>query len=31
VMHACDEIDLLRQNDATIARDIGFLVQVIRD
>ena len=31
VMHACDEIDQLRQNDATIARDIGFLVQVIRD
>ncbi|MDO9150620.1 MAG: chromosomal replication initiator protein DnaA [Methylotenera sp.] len=31
VMHACDEIDLLRQNDATIARDIGFLIQVIRD
>lgn len=31
VMHACDEVDLLRQNDATIARDIGFLVQVIRD
>lgn len=31
VMHACDEIDLLKQNDATIARDIGFLVQVIRD
>lgn len=31
VMHACDEIDSLRQNDATIARDISFLVQVIRD
>jgi len=31
VMHACDEIDQLRQNDHTIARDIGFLVQVIRD
>lgn len=31
VMHACDEIDLLRQNDHTIARDIGFLIQVIRD
>ena len=31
VMHACDEIDSLRQNDPTIARDIGFLVQVIRD
>ncbi len=31
VMHACDEIDSLRQNDPTVARDIGFLVQVIRD
>ena len=31
VMHACDEIDLLRQNDATYTRDIGFLIQVIRD
>ncbi len=31
VMHACDEIDLLRQNDPTVARDISFLVQVIRD
>ncbi|MGB4812916.1 MAG: chromosomal replication initiator protein DnaA [Methylophilaceae bacterium] len=31
VMHACDEIDLLRKNDTTIARDIGFLTQVIRD
>lgn len=31
VMHACDEIDLLRQNDPTFTRDIGFLVQVIRD
>ena len=31
VMHACDEIDLLRQNDPSIARDIGFLTQVIRD
>jgi chromosomal replication initiator protein len=30
-MHACDEIDLLRQNDPSIARDIGFLTQVIRD
>jgi chromosomal replication initiator protein len=30
VMHACDEIDQLRQNDPTTARDIGFLVQVIR-
>jgi chromosomal replication initiator protein len=31
VMHACDEIDNLRQNDATVARDISFLIQVIRD
>ncbi|PPC93521.1 MAG: chromosomal replication initiator protein DnaA [Methylotenera sp.] len=31
VMHACDEIDNLRQSDATVARDIGFLIQVIRD
>jgi len=31
VMHACDEIDNLRQNDATVARDLGFLIQVIRD
>ncbi len=31
VMHACDEIDLLKQNDQTIARDFSILVQVIRD
>lgn len=31
VMHACDEVDLLRQNDPTFTRDIAFLVQVIRD
>lgn len=31
VMHACDEIDHLRQQEPTIARDIGFLIQVIRD
>ncbi len=31
VMHACDEIDSLRQNETTVARDIGFLIQVIRD
>ena len=31
VMHACDEIDLLRQTDPTFTRDISFLVQVIRD
>jgi chromosomal replication initiator protein len=31
VMHACDEIDHLRQQEPSIARDIGFLIQVIRD
>ncbi|MFW5432377.1 MAG: chromosomal replication initiator protein DnaA [Methylophilaceae bacterium] len=31
VMHACDEIEQLRLNDQNIARDIGFLTQVIRD
>lgn len=31
VMHACDEVDLLRQNDPTFTRDFSFLVQVIRD
>lgn len=31
VMHACDEIDSLRQNEPTVARDISFLIQVIRD
>ncbi|MGQ2966270.1 chromosomal replication initiator protein DnaA [Methylophilus sp.] len=31
VMHACDEIEQLRLNDQTLARDIGFLTQVIRD
>ncbi|ROH86855.1 chromosomal replication initiator protein DnaA [Pseudomethylobacillus aquaticus] len=31
VMHACDEIEQLRQNDHILARDIAFLVQVIRD
>ncbi len=31
VMHACDEIETLRQNDPTTARDIAFLIQVIRD
>jgi chromosomal replication initiator protein len=31
VMHACVEIEQLRLNDQTIARDIGFLTQVIRD
>lgn len=30
VMHACEEIDQLRQTDPGIARDISFLVQVIR-
>ena len=31
VMHACDEIEQLRQNDPNLARDIGVLIQVIRD
>ena len=31
VMHACDEIEHLKQNDPGILRDIGFLIQVIRD
>lgn len=31
VMHACEEIEQLRLNDQTIARDLGFLTQVIRD
>jgi chromosomal replication initiator protein len=31
VMHACDEIDILRQNDPSFTRDISFLIQVIRD
>ena len=31
VMHACEEIEQLRQNDPNVARDIAFLVQVIRD
>jgi len=31
VMHACEEIEQLRMNDQAIARDIGFLTQVIRD
>lgn len=31
VMHACDEIEQLRKNDPNVSRDIGFLVQVIRD
>ncbi len=31
VMHACEEIEQLRLNDQTIARDIGVLTQVIRD
>lgn len=30
VMHACEEIEQLRLNDQVIARDIGFLTQVIR-
>lgn len=31
VMHACEEIEQLRLNDQSVARDIGLLVQVIRD
>lgn len=31
VMHACEEIESLRQNDPNLGRDIAFLVQVIRD
>jgi len=31
VMHACDEIESLRQSDNNVARDIAFLTQVIRD
>ncbi|MGB2833691.1 MAG: chromosomal replication initiator protein DnaA [Methylotenera sp.] len=31
VMHACDEVDLLKKNDPTFTRDINFLIQVIRD
>ncbi len=31
IMHACDEVEQLRLNDPSIARDIGFLIQVIRD
>lgn len=31
VMHACDEIEQLRLNDHAIARDLGFLIQVLRD
>jgi chromosomal replication initiator protein len=30
VIHACDEIEKLRQNDPSLGRDIAFLVQVIR-
>lgn len=31
VMHACEEVEQLRLNDPSLARDIGFLTQVIRD
>lgn len=31
VMHACEEVEQLRLNDPALARDIGFLTQVIRD
>ncbi len=30
VMHACEEIEQLRQNDPNVSRDIALLVQVIR-
>ncbi len=30
VMHACKEVEELRLNDQNIARDIGFLIQVIQ-
>lgn len=31
VMHACEEIEQLRQKDPHLSRDIAFLIQVIRD
>lgn len=31
VMHACQEIEGLRQVDSSLSRDLAFLVQVIRD
>ena len=31
VMHACEEIEQLRQHDQNISRDMAFLIQVIRD
>jgi chromosomal replication initiator protein len=31
VIHACDEIDKLRQSDPGLGHDIAFLIQVIRD
>lgn len=31
VMHACEEVDLLKQTDPKFTRDISFLIQVIRD
>jgi chromosomal replication initiator protein len=31
VIHACDEIDKLRQSDPSLGHDIAFLTQVIRD
>ncbi len=31
VMHACEEVEQLRQNDQNISRDMAFLIQVIRD
>lgn len=31
VMHACEEVESLKQNDPKFTRDISFLIQVIRD
>lgn len=31
VMHACEEVEQLRQHDQNISRDMAFLIQVIRD
>lgn len=31
VIHACEEIEDLRKNDPSMARDLSFLIQVIRD
>jgi chromosomal replication initiator protein len=31
VMHACEEVDLLKKTDQKFTRDVSFLIQVIRD